>query len=128
MFYILYNNFEKIFFYKPSSKIFSDKFIIICYNYKKNLSSNNFDKLFKISNNINNFSIIDDYSKDYIFHFINFTTEIYEEYVKNINTLISFSKINLTDNDRSEIINQKQLSCNKWIEYYVFGKSVFENK
>ena len=128
MFYILYNNFEKIFFYKPSSKIFSDKFIIICYNYKKNLSSSNFDKLFKISNNINNFSIIDDYSKDYLFHFINFTTEIYEEYYKNIITLINFSKINLTDNDRSEIINQKQISCNKWIEYYVFGKSVFENK
>jgi len=128
IFYILFNNFEKIFFYKPSSKIFSDKFIIICYNYKKSLSSDDFNILFKISNNINNFSIIDEYSKDFIFHFINFTTEIYEEYFKNINTLISFSKINITDNDRSEIINQKQISCNKWIEYYIFGKSVFENK
>lgn len=128
IFYILFNNFEKIFFYKPSSKIFSDKFIIICYNYKKNLSSNDFNILFKISNNIYNFSIIDEYSKDFIFHFINFTTEIYEEYFRNINTLISFSKINLSDNDRSEIINQKQISCNKWIEYYIFGKSVFENK
>jgi hypothetical protein len=128
IFYILFNNFEKIFFYKPSSKIFSDKFIIICYNYKKSLSTDDFNILFKISNNINNFSIIDDYSKDFIFHFINFTTEIYEEYFKNINTLINFCKINLTDNDKSEIINQKQLSCNKWIEFYIFGKSVFENK
>lgn len=128
IFYILFNNFEKIFFYKPSSKIFSDKFIIICYNYKKSLSTDDFNILFKISNNINNYSIIDEYSKDFIFHFINFTTEIYEEYVKNINTLISFSKIDITDNDRTEIINQKQLSCNKWIEYYIFGKSVFENK
>jgi hypothetical protein len=124
IFYILYNNFEKIFFYKPSSKIFSDKFFIICYNYKKNLSSKDFYLLFKISNNINNFSIIDDYNKDYIFYFINFTTEIHEEYLKNINTLISFSKINLSDNDKQEIINQKQISCNKWIEYYIFGKSV----
>ena len=128
IFYILFNNFEKIFFYKPSSKIFSDKFIIICYNYKKSLSSDDFNILFKISNNINNYSIITEYSKDFIFNFINFTTEIYEEYFRNINTLISFSKINITDNDRSEIINQKQLSCNKWIEYYVFGKSIFENK
>ncbi len=128
IFYILFNNFEKIFFYKPSSKIFSDKFIIICYNYKKSLSTDDFNILFKISNNINNFSIIDEYSKDFIFHFINFTTEIYEEYVKNINTLISFSKIDLTDNDKTEIINQKQISCNKWIEFYIFGKSVFENK
>jgi hypothetical protein len=81
-----------------------------------------------MSNNINNYSIINEYSKDFIFHFINFTTEIYEEYVKNINTLISFSKIDLTDNDKTEIINQKQISCNKWIEFYIFGKSVFENK
>ena len=128
IFYILFNNFEKIFFYKPSSKIFSDKFIIICYNYKKSLSSDDFNILFKIANNIDNFSIINDYSKNFIFHFINFTTEIYEEYFKNINTLINFSKIDLTDNDRSEIINQKQISCNKWIEYYIFGKTVFENK
>ena len=96
--------------------------------YAKYIKYKNKVSIFKISNNIYNFSIIDDYSKDFIFHFINFTTEIYEEYFRNINTLINFCKINLTDNDRSEIINQKQLSCNKWIEYYVFGKSVFENK
>ena len=45
--------------------------------YAKYIKYKNKVSIFKISNNIYNFSIIDDYSKDFIFHFINFTTEIY---------------------------------------------------
>ena len=45
--------------------------------YAKYIKYKNKVSIFKISNNIYNFSIIDDYSKYFIFHFINFTTEIY---------------------------------------------------
>ena len=45
--------------------------------YAKYIKYKNKVSIFKISNNIYNFSIIDNYSKYFIFHFINFTTEIY---------------------------------------------------
>ena len=120
LFYLFYLSFEKVLFIKPIQNKFDNNFYMIGINYNKIIT--NFDDIFNLLDNeqINNVSIIDEYSNDFKYQFIKIINIITSNIIETIDMQLFYTDFwnRIDDNIKSEIKNTINIKNKNYIKKY----------
>lgn len=129
MMYLLYYCFDIVKVYKPTQNSFSGEFYIVCTGYKRRLKDSDFDILFKIlddKQNIYKKSILNqEYSKDFIYQFINVLDKIITNFNQAIDRQLFYADFwhLIQHEDRDEIKKYIDVKNKDWVETFLLKKS-----
>ena len=129
MIYLLFNSFKNLYFYKPTQNSFSGEFYIVCKNYNNIITNRQFDILFSLLNNSENYnltdlkkiSIIKEYSKDFIYQYGDALNKIITNFNLTINKQLFYTDIwsEITEEHKKEIKDKIHIKNQDWIDYYL---------
>lgn len=123
MIYLLFNSFKNLYFYKPTQNSFSGEFYIVCKNYNNIITDRQFDILFSLLTNPNlkNISIIEKYSKDFIYQYGDALNKIITNFNLTIDKQLFYTDFwsEITEEHKKEIKDKIHIKNQDWIDYYL---------
>jgi hypothetical protein len=126
MMYLLFISCKKVEIYKSVQNKFSPEFYVICSEYNKILTDEDFDKLFSIleDERIMELSVIEEYNRDFLFQFCNVLEKLTASFNLAIDRQLYYTDFwkYISEFDKNEIKRYINIKNKDWIEYYIFQK------